>query len=146
MFGRTASYLLTAVVFAVLGWQIASNQVVRKHDLGDQQCMTSKPDCKITVTVDCPYILQCYTSVDFEMTRVTADSKKGNTITWALAESRYEFDSRGISFPDGSGFTNCQPSNNNKKFTCENASQGGLYKYTVKVKDLDPLDPWVFNN
>jgi hypothetical protein len=84
--------------------------------------------------------------VDYELTEVTVDGgHKGNTITWDIADAHYEFvQDGGIAFPPDSGFS-CQWKNK-QKFVCDNQSLGGVYKYTIKLKDLDPLDPWVVNN
>ena|ERR1700694_1780065 len=144
MLRRTLFFVATAAVFALVGWQAAKLQVTaKKHDLGDQECKGSS--CNVSVMVDCPFILKCYVSVDFEMTRV----KKDNEITWDIANSSYEFAQKngidiGIVFLDLNNGFGCQ-SHGKRKITCR-SKESGVFKYTINVKDLDPLDPWVFNN
>jgi len=143
MFTKTLVAVVAAVAFGLVGWSLAQFQKAKFPHQG-QKCKTSAGSCNIKVQVEnlCFY---CDVYVDYELTEVTVDAdKKGNTITWDIADGRYEFAQDGIVFPQGSGFT-CR-AQNKQKFVCDNMSTAGVYKYTIKVKDFDPLDPWVVNN
>jgi hypothetical protein len=143
MFTKTLSAIVALVAVGVVGWSVAQFQKTKFPHQG-QKCKTSVPTCNIKVQVE-KLCIFCDVYVDFELTEVTVDAeKKGNTITWDIADGRYEFAQDGIVFPQGSGF-DCR-AQNKQKFVCDNQSTPGVYKYIVKLKDLDPQDPWVVNN
>lgn len=140
---RTLAFVVTAVVFALIGTQVSRVAAIKiPHD--GQVC--ADDNCKVTVKVNSTWVsAEAY--VDFELTEA-----RGHHISFELddaATPRFEFPDNGIVFK--SGF-DCQKTG--KKFKCTNKSptQYGVYKYTVTVFDtrysnnLDPLDPWVVNN
>jgi hypothetical protein len=143
MLAKTFVTVVVAVGFGLLGWGAAQLQ---KTKIPHQKlpCKTTASSCNIKVLVETNCFF-CDVYVDYELTEVTvAQDKKGNKITWDIADARYEFAQDGIMFPADSGIT-CQ-AQNKQKFVCDNLSKAGVYKYTVKVKNFDPLDPWVVNN
>lgn len=143
MLTKTFVAIVVAVGFALLGWGAAQLQKIRiPHQ--KQQCKTTASSCNIKVQVETT-LFHSEVYVDYELTEVTVDGdKKGNKITWDVGDRRYEFAEDGIAFPADSGFS-CQ-AQNKQKFVCDNKSTAGVYKYTVKLKNLEPADPWVVNN
>jgi hypothetical protein len=140
---RTLGFLVTAVVFALIGSQLSQLSAVKVPHQG-QKC--ADDNCKVIVKVDSG-LLSSDTYVDYELTEA-----QGHHISFELADAaapRYEFPANGIVFT--SGF-NCQKTGKTFKCTNLNPSQYGVYKYAVNVfdtrysKNLDPLDPWVVNN
>jgi hypothetical protein len=143
MLAKTLVTVVVAVGFGLLGWGAAQLQ---KTKIPHQKlpCKTSASSCNIKVLVETT-LFHSDIYVDYELTEVTVDGgKKGNKITWDIADGRYEFAEDGIVFPQGNGFS-CQ-AQNKQKIVCNNQSTAGVYKYTVKLKNFDPLDPWVVNN
>ena|SRR5437764_6292047 len=140
---RTLGFVVTAVVFALIGSQIPRSISVK---VPHQSQACADDNCKVIVKVDSGW-LSSEAYVDYELTEA-----KGHHINFEIADdaaSRYEFPGDGIVFTAG---FDCQKTG--KKFRCTNRtpSQYGVYKYTVHVfdtrysKNLDPLDPWVVNN
>jgi hypothetical protein len=141
MLKTTLLLVITAAIFALIGSQAVRIQAGAKHGGPPQQC---KPDCSIKVKVEqrpSECLFRCDVYVDFDVAVVN----KHNSITWEIADNQYEFDQKnGIVFEQSSGFT-C-PNMDKKKITCTSGDQSDVYKYSVQVKDKDPLDPWVVNN
>lgn len=144
MLRSTLLLVVTAAVFALIGWQ-GSRLHMTKIPHQSQKC--ADDGCKVMVMVESFPCLPCDVSVNYELTEA-----KGHNITWEIdagSAPRYEFAEKGIDFT--SGFS-CQQ--DGKKFKCKNLSPSvsDVYKYTIHVtdtrygKDLAPLDPWVVNN
>jgi len=140
---------IVGVGFGLLGCSAAHAQKTKVPHQG-QQCKTTAASCNVKIMVE-DWCIHCDVYVDFILTEVAVDhGKKGNTITWDIKDSRYEFAQQngvdiGIVFDQNSGFSNCRRVNK-QKFQCDNASKPGVHKYTVNLTGLDPLDPWVVNN
>ena len=128
-----------AIVFAVIGFLVAVlGGISKKHDLGDQDCKGSS--CNVKVMFECTVLyFGCHVVVDYEMTR----QKKDTDITWQIDGSHFEFDGdKGIVFNERDNGFKCR-SEGKQKVTCQ-SPYSGLWKYTINVKTLDPLDPWVY--
>jgi len=131
--------VITAIIFILVGTQVPRTKPVNKHD-EPQQC---HPNCNVEVRVekfasDC--VFKCLTYVDYDVTVVA----KGTTIQWDVKDADHEFAANGIAFDQTSG-VKCTTVNN-KRVTCDSGQTEGVKKYTVNLKDKDPLDPWVVNN
>jgi hypothetical protein len=99
--------------------------------------------CVITVSVPNWCWFGCTPTVDFDIVEIRGGTGAPARMMWILAGSR-SFD--GIEFPPDRGFT-CET--RPRHVVCSStgrAPKGEYVKYTVKVRGLDPLDPWVVNN
>jgi hypothetical protein len=81
-------------------------------------------------------------------------NKKNIDLYWVLQDQGYKFatdssgNSTGIVVTNGgNAIVNC--SGDDRTFSCKNNHKStgfGVYKYTVNVSTLEPLDPWIVND
>lgn len=138
--------LVAAVVFAVVGWFVGSQTgrvSVLKHGHKSQDCRGK--DCDIKIKVDCidlahPSAATCEAYADDEVALVSP----GKKMNFDIDTPNFVFDTDGIKFADA--HIPCQPAGP-KKYKCDIAADTpvNLYKYSIRIKGLDQVDPWVVN-
>ena len=140
--------LVTALVFAVGGWYVGSMRTkvsILKHGHQSKDCRGN--DCDVKIKIDCtdpahPSAATCEPYADIEVALVSP----GKKINFDVDTAGFEFDTDGIKFADT--HIACQPSGSSgKKYKCDIAANTpvNLYKYSIRIKGLDPVDPWVVN-
>jgi hypothetical protein len=137
---------VAALVFGVAGWFVGAKSAkvgILKHDHKSQDCRGR--DCDAKIKVDCvdpanPSAATCEPYAVEEVLRVS----NGKKIMFEIADPGYEFDTDGIKFASSSFV--CTP-NGPRKYKCEvdAATTPDVYKYSIKLKNLDRVDPWVVN-
>jgi len=145
--------LITAVVFGVGGWFLASKTEKLKPPRPNpkhEKCTTG--DCNVKVELLCttpsnPTRDTCtvYTVPDVifikpgDKIKFTLNSPAGHPVKFDPAE--------GIKF--GSSKFTCTPNGNDQKFKCENTLTGAdpvdAHYYSVNVTGFDIVDPWAVN-
>ena len=135
--------LLTAVVFAVAGCALvprADKVVILKHPHGSKDCRGK--DCDVTikfVCVDSKDPKTCAPYAAEEVILVNPNHK----IEFSLDGRDYEFDTGGIRFSAGRFDCSAQGP---RKYKCDNREAApGLYKYEIRIRNMEPVDPWVVN-
>jgi hypothetical protein len=90
--------------------------------------------------------LQRCASVLYEA--VVVHGKKKIDPYWTIVDHSYKFADNGILISDGtSDIGDCAPKDNTWTFYCKNKHlKFGVYKYTINIIGMEPLDPWVIND
>jgi len=146
--------LVTAVVFGVAGWFVASKTAKVKpppHEhINPNKC--SSGDCNVTIKFACitpasPTADTCDIYADPEVVLI----KPGKQIKFTIDNTYgFPFDQTdGIKFTSSnSGSFVCTP-NGNQKYKCDNTLAADApieaYKYQIHVTGFDIADPWVVN-
>ena len=146
-----AAAALAAALGLALGYFASLHSgkvVIAKHAHGAQDCRGKT--CKIDINVDnCdpshPDNDKCDVYAVQELTLVNKDNAN---LDFKIGTNGFDFDpSDGIKFDlyNGVQYFPCAPQGS--QFRCVNQAPAGtaIFKYTIHVKGLDPVDPWVVN-
>ncbi len=147
-----ATALITAVVFGVGGWFLATkDQKVKppKPSARPDKCIGG--DCNVKVQFACtphttPTNNTCTVYADPELIFIKPGDKIKFTVESPTGHT-FKFDpTDGIKFAS-TKFT-CSPNGSDQKFKCDNTISGTdpeAYYYSVHITGFDVADPWAVN-
>ena len=114
--------------------------VILKHPHGSKDCRGNH--CEVTIKFVCADAKDPKTCEPYAAEEVILVNPNYR-IDFNLDGSDYEFDRDGIKFSGGRFECSSQGP---RKYKCDNKEAApGLYKYSIRVKNMDPVDPWVVN-
>jgi hypothetical protein len=106
-------------------------------DLKAKPCPAERCDIEVTVK-------ECKISVNDPVVEVR---DQDNIMRWTIVSAGYEFDGKGIGFGFFAPFQNLGSNDPKVARVLNKNNRTGTndYKYDVKIKGCDTLDPWVRN-
>jgi hypothetical protein len=103
--------------------------------------------CTVKVDVESCGLLGLQHCVSVPDDAVVIHDRKKIDVYWTIVNTNYKFAANGIVVTNGDNeLGDCKP-DGDFTFFCKNKhTKFGVYKYTIYVVGLDPLDPWVIND